>query len=129
MEPAPHAHHAVVRDAVGPDLPLIDGLACIALGVVSLLLAGVLPEILGAVADEHRISVSGIGLTATFEALSMGLTTAAASTWLPASRLKIVAIAALIALALADYATIAAHGAGVMLMRSLAGLPEGILLW
>jgi hypothetical protein len=123
------SHHALIHDAVGPDLPLREGLACIALGVISLLLAGVLPEILGALADEHRLSVSGIGLTATFEALAMGLTTAAASTWLPAARLKMVAIAALLALALADYATMHAQGAGVMVMRALAGLPEGILLW
>ena len=69
------SHHALIHDAVGPDLPLGEGLACIALGVLSLLLAGVLPEVLGALVDEHRLSVSGIGLTATFEALSMGLTT------------------------------------------------------
>jgi len=123
------SRHALIEDAVGPDLPLREGLACIALGVISLLLAGVLPEILGALADEHRLSVAGIGLTATFEALAMGLTTAAASTWLPAARLKWIAAAALIALALADYATLQAHGAGVMLMRTLAGLPEGVLLW
>src|SRR5579864_769798 len=129
MEPAPHAHHAVVRDAVGPDLPLIDGLACIALGVVSLLLAGVLPEILGALADEHRISVSGIGLTATFEALSMGVTTGLASTWLPPSRLKLIGAVALAALAVADFATLRAHDGGVMAARMLAGVPEGCLLW
>ena len=122
-------HQALIHDAVGPDLPLRDGLACIALGVISLLLAGVLPEVLGALVDEHRLSVSGIGLTATFEALAMGLTTAAASTWLPAARLKMVAIAALFALALADSATMQAHGAAVMVMRTLAGVPEGILLW
>src|SRR4029077_4274205 len=76
-----------------------------------------------------RLSVSGIGLTATFEALAMGLTTAAASTWLPAARLKSIAFAGLIALALADYAKMQAHGTGVMIVRALAGLPEGILLW
>jgi hypothetical protein len=129
MEPSSNAHHAVVRDAVGPDLPLIDGLACIALGVVSLLLAGVLPEILGALADEHRISVAGIGLTATFEALSMGLTTAVASTWLPPSRLKRIGAVALLALALADFATMGAHGTGAMVARTIAGVPEGCLLW
>jgi hypothetical protein len=129
MESSSPSAHAVVRDAIGPDLPLIDALACIALGVVSLLLAGVLPEILGALADEHRISVSGIGLAATFEALSMGLTTAVASTWLPASRLKLIGAVALLALALADFATMQAHGAGVMAARTLAGVPEGCLLW
>src|SRR5258706_8408839 len=111
MDPSPR--NGPTCDPVGPDLPLSEGLACIALGVISLLLAGVLPEILGALADEHRVSVAGIGLTATFEALAMGLTTAAASTWLPAARLKLIAAVALIALALADYATMQAHGAGV----------------
>jgi DHA1 family inner membrane transport protein len=129
MDQGSHSHHAVVHDAVGPDLPLSEALACIALGVVSLLLAGVLPEILGALVDEQRLSVSGIGLAATFEALSMGLATAAASTWLPPRRLKTLASIGLVALALADYATMQAHGSGVMIMRALAGLPEGCLLW
>ncbi|HTP78462.1 MAG TPA: hypothetical protein VMJ73_15970 [Rhizomicrobium sp.] len=123
------SHHAVVHDAVGPDLPLIDGLACIGLGVVSLLLAGVLPEVLGSLVDEHRLHADAIGLVASCEALSMGLATAIASTWLPAVRLKLVGITALLALALADYATIGASGAGVIAARAAAGIPEGILLW
>ena len=123
------SHPAVVHDAVGPDLPLIDGLACIALGVVSLLLAGVLPAVLGALVDEHRLSASGIGLVASFEALSMGLSTAVASTWLPATRLKLIALIALLALILADYSTIHASGFSVIIARAAAGVPEGILLW
>src|SRR5689334_24243282 len=103
MESSSPSAHAVVRDAIGPDLPLIDALACIALGVVSLLLAGVLPELLGALADEHRISVSGIGLAATFEAVSMGLTPATARTWVPASRLMLAGDIALLAPALAEF--------------------------
>jgi len=59
----------------------------------------------------------------------MGLATAIASTWLPAVRLKLVGITALLALALADYATIGASGAGVIAARAAAGIPEGILLW
>lgn len=128
---AEHAqpHHAVVADAVGPDLPLSEGLSCIAIGVVSLLLAGVLPSILGELADEHRLSASGIGLTATFESLSMALATVAASTWLPPTRLRLTGSTGLLALALADFATMHLHGTGVMLARTIAGLPEGILLW
>jgi hypothetical protein len=79
--------------------------------------------------DEHRISVAGIGLSATFEALSMGSTTAIASTWLPASRLKLIGTIALLALALADFATMHAHDGGVLAARMLAGVPEGCLLW
>ena len=108
---------------------MIDGLACIALGIVSLLLAGVLPAILGSLVDEHRLSASGIGLVASIEALSMGLATGAASTWLPARRLRLIAVVALVALALADYSTIHASGSTVMTVRGLAGLPEGVLLW
>ena len=63
------AHRPVVHDAVGPDIPLSQAIACISLGVTSLLLAGVLPALLGALADEHRLSAAGIGLTATFEAV------------------------------------------------------------
>lgn len=129
MDQRSQHHQAVVHDAVGPDLPLVEALACITIGVLSLLLAGVLPEVLGALADEHRLSVSGIGLVTAFEALSMGLATAAASTWLPAVRLKSIAFVGLTALALADYGTMHASGSGVMLMRTLAGLPEGCLLW
>ncbi|HUO90667.1 MAG TPA: hypothetical protein VMU08_15955 [Rhizomicrobium sp.] len=120
---------AVVHDAVGPDLPLVPAAAALALGVVSLLLAGVLPAVLGALADEHRLSASGIGLTATFEALSMGLSTAAAGLWLPPKRLRLIGAAASVALAAADFSSMQAHFAGVMVIRSLAGIPEGVLLW
>ena len=44
-------HHAVVHDAVGPDLPLSEAAAALALGVVALLFAGVLPALLGALGD------------------------------------------------------------------------------
>lgn len=129
MNQPSHPHQAVVHDAVGPDLPLIDGLACIALGIVSLLLAGVLPSVLGSLVDEHRLGASSIGFVASFEALSMGLATGAASTWLPPVRLKLIAVAALLALALADYSTLHASGASVMVARAIAGVPEGVLLW
>ncbi|HXC57441.1 MAG TPA: hypothetical protein VNU97_19235 [Rhizomicrobium sp.] len=118
-----------VRDAVGPDLPLPEAAAALALGVVALLLAGVLPALLGALADEHRLSAAGIGLSATFEGLSMGLATAAASIALPPRRLKFIAASAAIVLALADFATLHAHGVSVMAVRTVAGMPEGVLLW
>ncbi|HEY0105328.1 MAG TPA: hypothetical protein VGB91_04535 [Rhizomicrobium sp.] len=119
----------LVRDAIGPDLPLDEVMAAIALGVVSLLLAGVLPAILGELADEHRLSVAGIGLTATFEALAMGLAAACAGIVLPARHLKWIGAGACLLLALADFATLAAQDTGVMAIRAAAGVPEGILLW
>jgi len=118
-----------VKDAVGPDMPLAQAMACIAVGVVSLLLAGVLTDLLGALADEHRLSAAGIGLTATFEALTMGITTGLASVFLPPKRLRLLAAIALVALGLCDVLTMSLSGNAVGLVRALAGVPEGILLW
>jgi hypothetical protein len=118
-----------VSDAVGPDLPLGEAVAALAVGVVSLLLAGVLPALLGALADEHRLSASGIGLTATFEALAMGLATAAAGIFLKPNHLKWIGGIAAIVLATCDFATLHAQGASIMIIRTAAGIPEGLLLW
>lgn len=121
--------HHTVHDAVGPDLPLSEAAAAMALGVVSLLLAGVLPAVLGALADEHRLSAAGIGLTATFEALAMGLSTAAAGIVLKPKRLRLIAAVSALMLAGCDLGSMGAAGSGVMVLRTLAGVPEGILLW
>jgi hypothetical protein len=118
-----------IADAVGPDLPLHQAIAALALGVIALLLAGVLPALLGALADEHRLSASGIGLAATLEGLTMGLTTAAAGIALKPRHLKWITIAASLVLAACDFGTMQAQESGILVLRTLAGAPEGILLW
>ncbi|MBS0470082.1 MAG: hypothetical protein JSR60_03340 [Proteobacteria bacterium] len=119
----------LVEDAIGPDLPLHEAAAAMALGVVSLLLAGVLAAVLGEMADEHRLSAAGIGFTATYEALSMGLSTAAAGVLLKPKGLRWIAIAAALTLAVCDLLSMHTSGAGIMLIRTAAGIPEGVLLW
>jgi len=123
------SEHAIVHDAVGPDLPLSEAAAALALGVVALLFAGVLPALLGAMGDEHRLSAAGFGLTATFEGLAMGLTTAAAGILLPPRHLKLIGGGAALALAGIDFAALHAAGAAIMADRAAAGVAEGILLW
>ena len=98
-------------------------------GVVSLLFAGVLPALLGALGDEHRLSAEGFGWVAAFEALTMGAATSLSGMLLPAKRLRLVAILATILLAATDFAGIGASGTAVLLLRGLAGIAEGILLW
>jgi hypothetical protein len=119
----------LVEDAIGPDLPLHQAAAAMALGVVSLLLAGVLAAVLGEMADEHRLSAAGIGFTATYEALSMGISTAAAGVLLKPKGLRRIAILAALALAACDLMSMRASGTGIMLIRTAAGVPEGVLLW
>ena len=121
--------HAFVHDAVGPDIPLSEAAAALALGVIALLFAGVLPALLGALGEEHRLSASGFGLTATAEGLAMGLTTASAGIFLPPRHLKFIGAGAALALAGIDYSALHAAGTAMIALRAAAGAAEGILLW
>ncbi|HEY3889015.1 MAG TPA: MFS transporter [Caulobacteraceae bacterium] len=118
-----------VHEAFGPPLSGLEAGAAIALGVLSLLLAGVLPILLAALVDEHRLDARGIGLAAMLEALTMGAATALASALLKPERLRIIGVVAAVALTAIDLATLVVHGDGVFLVRGLAGIPEGLLLW
>ncbi len=118
-----------VHEAFGPPLSGLQAGSAIALGVLSLLLAGVLPILLSALVDEHRLDARGIGLTAMLEALTMGAATALASAVLKPVRLRAIGVAAAVALTAIDLATLSVHGGGVFLVRGLAGIPEGLLLW
>jgi hypothetical protein len=103
--------------------------SAIALGLAALLISGLMALLLGVLAEEGRISATGIGLCAMVEALSTGLVTGLAGMVLKPVRLRAVAVAATLLVAAADLATTRVSGGGVLAVRALAGLPEGILLW
>ncbi len=103
--------------------------AVILLGVLALTIIGVGPALLGALVDEHRLSASGLGLTAMLELLCMGVTTGLAGAFLKAERLRTVGLIGTLLLAAADVGTVHASGGYVLAMRALAGVPEGLLLW
>lgn len=98
-------------------------------GVTGLLIAGLQPLLLGALADQGRAAASQLGQIATAELLAMGLTAGIAGAVLKAARLKVIAIAALIALAAADIATPSVRGAALTALRAAAGVPSGLLVW
>jgi hypothetical protein len=123
------AGERVVHDAVGGPLSAREAAACIGVGVNSLLVLGVLPVLLGTLADEGRLSVAGIGQAATLELLAMGVSTAIMGLVRRPGRLRLIAALASLALAGADLATMGATGAGVLACRALAGALEGVLLW
>ena len=123
----PHDH--LVHDAVGAPLSPMAAGACLAVGVNSLLVLGVLPVLLGALADEHRLSAAGIGQAATLELLAMGLSTAGLGLVRRPGRLKLIGVAASVALTFADLASIDASGASILIWRAVAGAIEGVLLW
>lgn len=119
----------VVQEVVGPPLSAWEAGAALAMGVVSLLLAGTMPVLLGALAADHRLAVGNIGDTAMAEALVMGLVTALCSALLRPRRLRVAGIVAILALAAIDLAMLRAGGLGVVALRALAGAAEGVLLW
>lgn len=127
--PGDSSHDHVVHDAVGGPLPGLEAAATIAVGVNSLLILGVLPALLGDLADHGILTAAGIGQTATLELLAMGLATAAVGMIKRPRRLKLTAFAASAALAALDVASAGAGGGGLMFVRTLAGGVEGVLLW
>jgi hypothetical protein len=121
-------HHEVHEVAGQAYTPLETG-GAIALGVIALLMANLMSLLLSALAEEHRLSASGIGLTAMLEALMAGLVTGAAGIVLKPRRLRLIAAVASALTVVADLATMSVSGDGVMLVRTLAGIPEGVMLW
>ena len=101
----------------------------IAVGVVALLTSGLLPLLLGALAGEGRLSTAGIGQLGTAETLSIAASTGLAGLVLKPVRLRLIVVSASVALALADLASIGGEGLRLEAVRTLAGVPEGLLLW
>lgn len=103
--------------------------ALMSCGVTGLMVAGLQPLLLGALAQEGRVSASQIGVVATAELLTMGLTAGLAGGLLKSTRLKLIAVAALLALAIADALTPFARADMLILVRAAAGVPSGVLVW
>ena len=126
---SPAAEH-VVHEAFGPPLAPSQAGAAIALGVVSLLISGLLAVMLGGLAQEHRLSAPGIGLSAMTEALTMAVTTGLAGAALKPHRLRLIGVLSSAALFATNIAVLTAHSdLAVMAVRGLCGVPEGLLLW
>ena len=98
-------------------------------GVTGLMMAGLQPLLLGELAKEGRLAASELGQVATAELLCMGLTAGVAGALLPARRLQLVALCALLTLAAADVLTPFTRGSATLALRAAAGVPSGLLVW
>jgi MFS family permease len=103
--------------------------AILIVGVIGVLIPGLQPQLLGALAAEGRLSVSALGLLATAELLAMGFGAGGAGFVLGAVPLRRTAIGALVAIAALDMLTPMAGPAGLFAARVVAGLAEGVLIW
>jgi predicted MFS family arabinose efflux permease len=123
------ADEPVIHEAIGPALTPPEAGGALGVGVNSLLVLGVIPVLLGAMVDEHRLTDPDIGLVVMAEVLSMGVSTALCGALLKPLRLKSIGIVLTLLLAAVDFATARSNGLGVFLMRGVAGAIEGVLLW
>jgi hypothetical protein len=123
------AQEPVVTEAFGPPLSPLEAASAIALGAIALLMAGVLAEMLGQLADEGRLGAQSIGFIAGLEGFTMAVVTGIAGILIKPKNLRWIGAISALVLVAADFATLATSGASVYAIRFLAGIPEGILLW
>lgn len=103
--------------------------AILVVGIVGVLIPGLQPQLLGALAVEGRLSVAALGSLASVELLAMGIAAGGAGFVLPIDRLRTIATAALIATGLLDIVTPQLGAGGIFAARIGAGIGEGVLIW
>lgn len=104
-------------------------IAVLAVGTAGVLIPGLQPQLLGALAHEGRVSAAELGIVATVELLAMGIAAGGAGFVLPLTLLRAIAAVALLAAAALDWLTPAATGSALIGVRAAAGLAEGVLVW
>ena len=104
-------------------------LAIFVVGVIGVLIPGLQPQLLGALAAEGRLSVTALGILATVELLAMGIAAGAAGFVLPVTRLRAITGAALLIAGGTDLLTPWLDTGPLFVARIIAGLAEGVLIW
>ncbi len=120
---------APVGQWIGPRPSRLQFSAVMFLGVTAIMIAGLQPLLLGTLAHEGRLTANQLGQAATAELLAMGLAAFVSGAVRKPAQLKLIGIAASLILAAIDFATPFVAGDAITLMRGLAGLPSGVLMW
>ena len=104
--------------------------SALTIGTVALLVIGVQPILLGAMVEARSATLSGVGVIAMCEIVALGLGIVVCDALMSLSHLRIAGIAAALFVAALDVATTFLTGdARLAMVRSAAGLGEGVLLW
>ena len=114
---------------VHPITPLQTSVA-LGIGTIAMLMPGVQPILLGELVAQKRISLEGVGLVAKGEIIALGIGVLLANALLPLSRMRLITIVACLLTVLFDLASTRLDGdIAFTLVRTLAGLSEGALVW
>ncbi|MCW0458714.1 hypothetical protein NB712_003810 [Xanthomonas sacchari] len=104
--------------------------AALSIGAISLLILGVQPIVLGALVEQHLITLPGVGVVAMGEIIALGIGVALGDALLPVSWQRATAVVAALLAAALNLATVQAQGdAAFVALRAAAGLAEGLLVW
>jgi hypothetical protein len=114
---------------IGRHFTPLELTAILFLGSVGILIAGLQPQLLGALAQEHRLTDVELGWAATAELLMIGLTAGVAGGVLKPIALRWWGAGASLALLAADVLIGGQSHMAVIVDRALAGVAEGIMLW
>ena len=114
---------------VGPSPTLMQQVAAFAVGIMGVLFAGVGPLLLGGLQASGRLSAAQLGQAGTVELLAMGLAAAAAGPVLGTKNLRLIAVICGLVLSVCNLATTRVSGDALTLVRALAGLPSGVMIW
>jgi hypothetical protein len=114
---------------IGPPPTLVERLAAFWVGLVGVLFPGVGPLLLGGMEAAGRLTAAQIGQAGMAELVSMGIGAAIVGPLFGARRLRLAAVACGLLLAGLDLLTTRISGDGLTLVRALAGLPAGAMIW
>ena len=103
--------------------------AILVVGVIGVLIPGLQPQLLGALALEGRLTSNALGMLATVELLAMGIGAGGAGFVLPVTRLRPIAVIALVATGGFDLLTPMLGTGAIFAARIGAGIGEGVLIW
>jgi len=104
--------------------------SALSIGTIALLMIGLQPILLGELVEQKRITLEGVGIVAMGEIVTVGLGVILGDALLSLAQLRLVTVLAALVTAVLDVFTAQAAGdTGFALVRALAGLGEGVLVW
>lgn len=114
---------------IGASPSLSQRLATFWVGLIGVLFPGVGPLLLGGMEASGRLTAAQIGVAGMAELVAMGIGAAVVGPLFGERRLRLAAATCGLLLAALDVATTRTSGDLLILLRALAGLPAGAMIW
>lgn len=114
---------------IGPRPSNLQIFAVMFVGVAGIMIAGVGPDLLGNLERNGRLTANQLGQAFAAELLTLGLAAFIAGAVLKPERLKLIAVVMAVALTALNAVTPYFGGDMIIVIRAVAGVPSGVLMW